>query len=276
MNKKVMSSMWGPSGPVLWDQPARQTTLALSPLCANLCPDQFVQQASAAARVVRPVDCGRLHRSPTGHPEWVQPPDAPSADHVLVRPAPALLTCWLGVSLPAVRRHDSVSPQRRLCRDGCGPLCRGRGRPRHGGRPRPPTAVLHNAGSPRISPPQRHGGRQPPPAPPVGRRSAFNTVSSIFTAKGSVGVADSPNAGMRNTSGLFFAKSWRSTPSQTGTDSWLRGRTGSTGTGRGWRGPPRRDGSSVISSALAACCWPPCRTCFTILMIQRFRNRPTP
>lgn len=167
MNKKVMSSMWGPSGPVLWDQPARQTTLALSPLCANLCPDQFVQQASAAARVVRPVDCGRLHRSPTGRPEWGQPPDAPSADHVLVRPAPALLTCWLGVSLPAVRRHDSVSPQRRLCRDGCGPLGRGRGRPRHGGRPRPPTAVLHNAGSPQISPPQRHGGRQPPPAPPV-------------------------------------------------------------------------------------------------------------
>ena len=168
MNKKVMSSTWAPSGPVLWDQPARPTTLALSPLCTNLCLDQFAQQAPAAARVVCPVPC----------------------------------SAWYAA---------------------------------------------------------------------CDRRSAFNAGSSIFNAKGSVGAA-----GRRNASVLCFAKAWRPTPSQTVTDSWLRCRTGSTGTGRGWRGPPRRDGSSVISSALAACCWPPCRPWFTLLMIKRFRNRPTP
>lgn len=95
MNKTVMSSTWVPSGPALWDQPARPTTLALPPLCANLCLNQFAHQAPAAARVGCPVDGGSLHRSPTGRPERGQPPDAPPADRVVGvdRPPPCLPAC---------------------------------------------------------------------------------------------------------------------------------------------------------------------------------------
>ena len=124
MTQKAVSPMWSPGGPALWDQPARQTTLALSPLCADLCVDQFVQQAPAAAGVVRTLDYRGVYHPATSGPERVQPADAPPADCVVVTPAAAAPRRFLGLSPPALRWHERGSSQRRLCGDGCGPVCR--------------------------------------------------------------------------------------------------------------------------------------------------------
>ena len=179
MSKKVVSPVWLSGGPALWLQPTRQTTLALSQLCAHLCVEQSSQPIPAAARVVRTLDCGRLHHPPVGRPEWVQPSDAPPADRVLVTPAAPHQARFLGVSPPAVRWHRPGSPQRRLCGDGCGPLCRGVCGSRDGGRPRPPAAVLRDAGPSRVSPPECHGRRQPAPATPVAPRVADDRDSTL-------------------------------------------------------------------------------------------------
>ena len=74
MNKQAGFSMWVPSGPARWDQPARQTPLAGSPLGADLCGDPFARPTPAATRVGRPVDGGRLPRSPTGRYGVARPP----------------------------------------------------------------------------------------------------------------------------------------------------------------------------------------------------------
>ena len=161
MNKKAVSPVWRQGGPALWPQPRRQTTLALSHLRAHLCVAQSNQPLPAAARVVRTVDCGRLHHSPVGRPEWVQSPDAPPADRLLVTSAAPQPVRSVGVSPPVVRRHHPGSPQRRLCGDGCGPLRRGVCGPRNGGRPCAFAAVLHHSGPPRVNALQCDGRWQP-------------------------------------------------------------------------------------------------------------------
>ena len=167
MTQKAVSPLWGPGGPALWAQPARQTTLVLSPLCANLRVEQCAQQAPAAARVVRTLDYRGVYHPATGSPKRVQPADAPPAACVVVRPAAAAPRRLLGLSPPPLRWHERGSQPRRLCRDGCGSVCCRLCGARDGRRPRPPAAVLRAAGPPRGSSAQCHSRRQPAYAPPV-------------------------------------------------------------------------------------------------------------
>ena len=150
MNKKAVSPVWLPKGSEAWHQSPRQIALVLSRLPTDLCVEEHAQQASATARVVRTLDYGGLHRPSTGRPKWLQPADAPSNHCALVATAAAPGVRVLGRTPADPRWHLSGSPQRRLCGDGCGPLCRGVCGPRHGGGPCAFAAVLHHAGPPRV------------------------------------------------------------------------------------------------------------------------------